>query len=74
MNGRCEHCDGTGEGSGGYPPGVCGYCDGTGAGACSDCRYPANQSTPSASCMNHGLTEAERQHGRDIRAMYREAV
>ena len=33
---RCNRCDGSGQGSGGYN-GECGYCEGTGQGACDAC-------------------------------------
>jgi len=49
---RCEHCGGSGSGSGGYD-GRCGYCDGTGSGACGECGYPSHRESP-AECSSHG--------------------
>jgi hypothetical protein len=65
-NARCEMCDGTGEGSGGWK-GLCGYCDGTGEGTCRECRYPASSETP-AVCLNHGVSYEGREHRRMLAA------
>jgi hypothetical protein len=66
VNRRCEMCDGTGEGSGGWK-GICGYCDGTGEGACSECQYPSSDRDPPSGCMNHGPTQQGLDNARSLR-------
>lgn len=50
---RCQQCDGSGSGSGGYN-GECGYCDGTGQGACDACGYPSHRESPAECPELHG--------------------
>ncbi len=69
-NHRCDNCDGTGKGSGGYR-GVCGYCDGTGEGACGECGYPSSDRNPPSFCDDHGATPDGYQRGRDLRSAAR---
>lgn len=55
---RCEHCGGSGSGSGGYN-GQCGYCDGTGSGTCDECGYPNHRESP-AECATHAGRSSHR--------------
>lgn len=66
-NNTCDHCDGSGVGSGGYN-GTCGYCDATGEGTCSSCGYPATMRNPPSMCDDHGVSPEGRELGRENRA------
>ena len=56
---RCEHCGGSGEGSGGYN-GACGYCEGSGSGACGECGYPSHRVSPAVCGATHGQRQQPR--------------